>query len=343
MEGELTSYSGADAPVSNTFFILSISSWIMVLITSWMPVLVLGTSKNEFISFFWLFVKDKHFYDEGLGLFFKIPLDINFVVFIIIYILTLVIGTIGFISYVFNIYKGNNKVINGMFGETSKFHFIPLFLISGLFIIGESYDNREYDYTFNDAKYIFSIIFTVLSLITLIFIAFRTQIESPWYASLTINKGFYSCLLALLIYNLGYVFTQYGIYRKLKKYLKYLDYLYDYDDDDWDDYDYDDDDDFLGLNSTWNWVKRCYLAFTIVIGILSNAVAFLLKDLVISLMNLLIYLGMLISYFRLEKDIRKALYKHETIGIFEIIMMVISVAYIVFHIIRYRGIVPNQF
>ena len=341
MEGELTAYSGANAPVSNTFFILSISSWIMLLITSWMPILVLGTSKNELIAYFWLFVKQKNS-DEDYSIF-QLPLDINFVVFNIIYILTLVIGTIGFIAYIFNIYKSNNKVINGMFGETSKFHFIPLFLISGLFIIGESYDDREMGYFTNDAKYIFSIIFTVLSLITLIFVSFRTQIESPWYASLTINKGFYSCLLALLIYNIGYVITYYGLYRKMKKYLRYLGYLSDYDDDDWDDYDYDDNDYYLP-NDIGNWIKRCYLAFTIVIGILNNAVAFFLKDLVVSLMNLLIYLGMMISYFKLDKDMRKyLLYKNEIIGIFEIIMMVISVAYIAFHIIRYRGLVPNQF
>jgi hypothetical protein len=60
-------------------------------------------------------------------------------------------------------------------------------------------------------------------------------------------------------------------------------------------------------------------------------------------MNLVIYVGMMICYFKLDKDTRKGLYKNETIGIFEIIMMVISVAYIAFHIIRYRGLVPNQF
>jgi hypothetical protein len=253
MEGEITSYSGSDAPVSNIFFILSISSWVMLLITSWMPILVLGVSKNEFITYFWLFVKEKHTYHESIGVLSQLPLNINFVVFNVIYILTLIIGTIGFIVYIFSLFKGNNKVINGMFGETSKFHFIPLFLISGLFIIGESYDDGENEFFFNDAKYICSIIFTVLSLITLILIAFRTQIESPWYAVLTINKGFYSCLLALLIYNFGYVFTQYGIYRKLKKYLRYLDYLSDYDDDDWDDWDDDyDDDDFFDLNGLIN-------------------------------------------------------------------------------------------
>ena len=318
MEASLTDKGAPLSSSSDIFVILSLSAWTMFIITSWMPFLVLGISKNRIIYYLWLFMKIKYYNKED-----PLPLDINFAVFNVIFILTLILGTIAFMVYIFCMFIKNNTVITGMIGNTSKFHFIPLFLISGLFIIGESYSKDE----FNDAKFIFSIIFTVLALITLIFISFRTQIESPWYASLTINKGFYSCLIALLIYNFSYLFTYYGRYRKEKDINKshsYQDYMKKY-------------------KEYLDWSKRCYLAFTIVIGILSNAVAFLLKDLVISLMNLLIYLGMLISYFRLEKDIRKALYKHEIIGIFEIIMMVISVAYIVFHIIRYRGIVPNQF
>ena len=308
MEGELTGYSGGDMPVSDTFFILSISSWIMLLITSWMPMLIFGIYKNKIIAYFWLIIREK----EDL----RFPLDMNFEVLATICIFTLIIGTIGFMTYVYCIYKGNNNVLNGMFGETSKFHFIPLLLISGLFIIGESYSNIDRHYYFNEAKYIFSIIFTFLAIITLVLISFRTKIESPWYAPILINKGAYSCFLALLIYNLGYVISIYGMYKLIKK-GKYEDYS--------------------------NWAKRCYLAFTIIIGILNNAFAFLLKDLVVSLMNLLIYIGMTISYFKLENEDRKSIYKNETIGIFQIIMMVISLAYITFHIIRYRGIIPNQF
>ena len=321
MEASLTDKGAPLSSSSDIYVILSLSAWTMLLITSWMPILTLGASKNEIIYYLWIFMKTKYQNKSG-----GLPLDINFAVFNVIFILTFILGTIAFMVYIFCMFIKNNTVITGMIGNISKFHFIPLFLISGLFIIGESYDNREYDYTFNDAKYIFSIIFTVLALITLIFISFRTQIESPWYASLTINKGFYSCLIALLIYNFGYLFTYYGRYRKLKD-LRKISY----------------DDYYKKLKEYNDWNKGCYLAFTIVIGILSNAVAFLLKDLVVSLMNILIYLGMMINYFRLTKEARKALYKHEIIGIFEIIMIVISVAYIVFHIIRYRGIVPNQF
>lgn len=96
-------------------------------------------------------------------------------------------------------------------------------------------------------------------------------------------------------------------------------------------------------NDYFNWRKRCTLAFTILIGILNNAVAFLLKDALISIINFLIYLGMTINYFRLHKEIRKLyLYKNETVGVFDIIMMILSIAYIAFHIFRFRGIIPKQ-
>ena len=83
MEGELTSYTGEDVPVSNLFFILSISSWITLLITSWIPIFILANSKNRLIAYFWLFEKGKYVlnYFESL---FQRALDINFIVFKII-------------------------------------------------------------------------------------------------------------------------------------------------------------------------------------------------------------------------------------------------------------------
>ena len=99
MEGELIENSGEDTTVSCPFFILSISSWIMLLITSWMPILILGLKKTKEIYFFWLFSKNKR--SENLY-----PLDINFVVFVIVCLITLIMGAIGFVTYVFSIYKG---------------------------------------------------------------------------------------------------------------------------------------------------------------------------------------------------------------------------------------------
>ena len=92
-----------------------------------------------------------------------------------------------------------------MFGETSRFHFIPLFLISALFIVGQLYSNDYY----TEAKFISTLIITFLAIITLVLVSFRTRIESSWYALIN-NKGFYSFLIAFLIYNFGYLFALYG-------------------------------------------------------------------------------------------------------------------------------------
>lgn len=303
METSLT--SGGQIDSSDTFTILSFCSWIMLLITSWFPVFILGLSKNESIAF-WLIQETKFFNKYSV---YK-PLDINFAVFNIIVISTLIIEALGFLIFLYSLYKRDNNVLNGMFGDTSKFHFIPLLLISAVFITSECYSNSEDSV---EAQYVFVLIFTFLAIVALIFISFRIKIESPVHAALII-KGVFSCFLALLIYNFGYTFTWYGIFKKAMKGKNYF-----------------------------NWMKRCTLAFTILIGILNNAVAFLLKDALISIINFLIYLGMTINYFRWHKEVRKYyLYKNETVGVFNIIMMILSIAYIAFHIFRFRGIIPKQ-
>jgi hypothetical protein len=304
METSLT--GGGQIDSSDTFTILSFCSWIILLITSWLGVFILGLNKNEFIMF-WLIEKNKYF-NKIYSI--EEPLDINFAVFNIIVITTLIIEALGFLIFLYSLYKRDNNVVNGMFGDTSKFHFIPLLLISAIFITSECYSNSKDS---AEAKIVFVLIFTFLAIVASIFISFRIKIESPVHAALII-KGVFSCFLALLIYNFGYTFTMYGIFKKANK-----------------------------GNDYFNWRKRCTLAFTILIGILNNAVAFLLKDALISIINFLIYLGMTINYFRLHKEIRKLyLYKNETVGVFDIIMMILSIAYIAFHIFRFRGIIPKQ-
>ena len=60
----------------------------------------------------------------------------------------------------------------------------------------------------------------------------------------------------------------------------------------------------------------------------------------IALMNLLIYLGMTINFYKTNKELREeSLYK--SMGIFDILMMALSFLCIVFHIIRFKGIIPD--
>ena len=170
-----------------------------------------------------------------------------------------------------------------------------------MFIIGESYNKVDLNYRFNyldysDVKYIFSLVFTCFAIISLIFISLSTKITSPWYATLTLNKGAYSCFFALLIYNFGFVLSNYIFYKKIGKENEY---------------------------NILNFFKKSSLAFSIIIGILNNAASILLQDFMIAFINLLIYLGMTISFYKKSKENREDLL-YESNGILDIIMMVIS-------------------
>ena len=50
------------------------------------------------------------------------------------------------------------------------------------------------------------------------------------------------------------------------------------------------------------WVKGCSLAFSIIFGVGSLSFSFLFKDVMVSFMNILIYIGMAKYYFELEED-----------------------------------------
>ena len=216
-----------------------------------------------------------------------------------------------------------------MLGPYSKFHFIPILFISALFLIGETYHNsneeNQYDVylksnysfpSFNNAQYIFSLVFTFLAIISLIFISLKTKITSPWYATLTINKGAFSCFFALLIYNFGYVLSEYIINKKDYKIPEQFD-------------------------EQSNLIKKCILSFVIIIGILNNTASVLLQDYMIALINFLIYLGMTITFYKRDEESRSKFKLCKSIGILDIIMMSLSFLCILFHIIRFKGIIPN--
>ncbi len=288
-----------DKPPSGIFIILSLSSWIILIITCWMPILVVGLTENELFRFFWLFEKRKENKEE-LKYNEKI-LDINFVVFYIIIIITLVITTLGFLIYIYSFYNQKEKILKGMFGPYSRFHFIPILFIDALFIIGESYSE-----SIGGIKYITTLIFTFLAIISLIYISLTTKMTSLRFATLTINKGAYSCFFALLVYNFGYTFSNYILSRKFEKENKKLQFF-----------------------------KDSYLAFVIIIGIVNNAASLLLQDFMIAIINLLIYLGMTINFYKIDGKFRKNDLKlYSSIGILDIIMMILSLFCINYNLYR---------
>ena len=287
-----------DSPQDDQIFkFVSIISWLMLAITGWMS---LGIPDEEYeyydiddyeyksskIWFFWFYeIYTTNKYKSAT------PLDFHFVLAYMICLLTLLFITGTFFVLCMSFFANKNEgVTSGMLGNLSKFHFVPILFVSALFIIGEAYDDEE---GFKGASYFFSLFFGVIGLCSLIFIYLKTNIESPSYATWIIKHGAYGCLIALLTHHVGYVFTLYGIHEK------------------------DDSDDIR------DWVKGCYIAFAILIGIANFAISFLLKEVIIPFINLLIYIGMTVQFYRINKDLRKEIYS-EAPGIINIIMMVFS-------------------
>ena len=117
------------------FMAISIISWTLVLITGWMsfgvPKINNGLGNNG--TLFWLI---DHINKDEV---YSISIDVYYILFYIIIILALILTTASFLVYIYSIFiSKNDNVINGMLGNRSKFHFIPLLCISALFIIGES-------------------------------------------------------------------------------------------------------------------------------------------------------------------------------------------------------------
>lgn len=161
---------------------LSIISWFLFLCTG----LNLFINPKQMISF------------EELAV--PIPVKSNFP-FVIGFISA--IGTIGLILYFNNTtLKKNNNIANGMLGDMSKFHFVPLLLVSLLFIILAEPTTK--------ASYVFSLILSLLAYGSLVFMYLKIDYEGEWYEIITIKKGVFSCLIALTFYTFFFSISSIG-------------------------------------------------------------------------------------------------------------------------------------
>ena len=247
------------------------------------------------------------------------PLQMQVSLYYICFILALIIITGGcFVFFFKTIFSKDDQVINGMMGQFSKFHFFPLLCASALFIIGECVDQDldgvdEPNEHFKK-MYISGLVFSIIGLASFIFIYIMTDLNTnDWWVLLLLKKGAFSCLIILMWYSLCYDIYYVHKYDKLTN------------------------DDNYDPGEDTDWAKGCGLAFSIILGIGSLAFSFIFKDLVACVMNLLIYIGLTVGYFKLDKEYRKKKESNKNgDGIVDIIMLVLSVAMIVLLLIKYR-------
>lgn len=234
------------------------------------------------------------------------PIGVKPAFLYIIFSIFLLYALISFILIIKN--RNEESLREGILGKFSKFHFIPILCAIALYIIGMCFNDEN---VLKDAPYILSLIFSIIGLGSLIFVYIQTSM-SDFYVRLFIKKGLYSCLISLFFYNLCYTISFYGLLNTIKK---------------------------NPLNIL-NWTKGCNLAFSIIIGIINLILSFLLKDVVIPGMNVLIYLGLTISFFKIDKDIRSEM-NGVAEGVIDIVYLALSAAMIVLLLIKYRTIMFN--
>ena len=282
------------------FLLLSIGSWLLLLICGWLcfavPDIDLSVGK---ILITWNYIIAKK---NALDL----PVGIHYVPFYMILIATLLFLTAGFVVYIYSIFmKKDANVMNGMLGNMSRFHFIPLVCISSLFIIGETINE---DFDIKGAHFFFNIFFTVIALSSLIYIYIQTKIESPLYALWTIKRGTYGCFIPLLIHNIFYGISFYGFYLIAKK-----------------------------DKDPTKWIKGCNIAFSIIIGLANMITSLVLKEIVIAVINLLMYIGMTIFFFKIGKKNYKKLYTVAP-GVIDIFMIFFSLIFLTFLFLKEKNI-----
>jgi len=83
-------------------------------------------------------------------------------------------------------------------------------------------------------------------------------------------------------------------------------------------------------------------AFSIIIGAANIFLSIFLKDIMIGFINILMYIGMIINFFKIDKDMKEILYKSDGIGIVQIVILVLSLCSLVFIIVKYKSKLLNN-
>jgi hypothetical protein len=301
-------FSGGDNVVKSICWIMSYLSWLLLVATGWASLKWLDDEMTQTI---WNFRAERTIGDSDFLKIYYMPLQMQVSLYYICFILTIIVITAGCAIFFYKtICNKDPQVDTGMMGPFSRYHFFPLLCASALFIIGECSDTDLDNEDHGKGMAISGLVFSIIGLASFIFVYIMTELNADWWVLLLLKKGTYSCLIVLMWYNFCYsIYYVHRIDREGK-----------------------DSDEKLH-----DWAKGCGLAFSIIFGIGSLAFSFVFKDLVVGGMNLLIYIGLTVGYFRLEKDLRKdKLYNKNGDGIVDIIMLVLSVAMIALLLVKYR-------
>jgi hypothetical protein len=289
---------GGKNSIKSIFLIVSCVSWLLVAVNNLASLKWMYNGKKDAsIHSVWnILISPNGFGDP------YIPLQMNEIMIYIVFNFYYAIIFIGCVVYIIKtLIKKDQQIIEGMMGTISQFHFFPLLCAFAMTLLGEIYDE--------DIKKRKNIAFTglVISIVgvaTLIFIYINTNFKNNvWWTKFCLKEGTFSCLIILFWYNFCYVIYQARILDKQEDLDK--------------------------------WTKGCSLAFSIIFGIGSIAFSYVFKDIMVSFMNILIYIGLVIHYFQEILDTSKKEYNKNGDGAIDMIILMCSIILFLYLVIEY--------
>lgn len=324
MEKVNLNFKGASNIFRTILWILSVISWLLLLIIGWIGFISFNEEKM-----IWT-VKSTPFQSlpsniKAISLLpYYVPFQMTEEFIYITFIILMALQTAGFVVYI--IYatwlkdKSNGGVFNGMMGAVSKFNFIPFVCASALFFIGISYNNSDS----KEELIVASVCFSFVGFVCLSIIYLTAKLNSPWYINCIIKKGAFSCLITLFLYNLLNNIIKIGIVAEMNRVEKMSpieigEWVFNYD-----------------KSAIMDFMKNCRIAIPLTMGIVSLSLAFALKDVCIPIMNFLIFLGCTISYYDLEDNELKKRFVTSGEAIIDIIFLILSILVIIPLVLLYK-------
>ena len=280
------------------FKFFSVISWVMLIVTS-----LEAYFQNSLFYIFYRTYRSKSIDVQLIGISkLYLPITIDTSMLQSFFLIILFFGFFNFAYY--GLYKGDNSLIDPLFTNITKYHFVPLLLVS--FINMNMQINNEMEEM--EGEIITDLVFTFIALGLLGYIYIKTNLEHKnWFFILTIKKGLFSFLIVILWYNLFYASLLIGCLNCEEEILKFL--------------------------------KGAGIAFSILIGFGAMLFSFIFKDLIAAVTNLLIYIGMVSSFFGIngKDELQREFSGGVADGVIEIVMMVLNLGLIVLLISKFSN------
>jgi len=320
---DLDDYSQDMMTSYSEFWILSIICWALFLFTGYFAVIqkIIIINHNYGASFIWSIINYESEYHKIYKSFFQ--MQMHNCIIILLFIITLIFATSQFIYFLIkSTYKKDNDIYDSMMGERAKYHFIPLLFGSCLFGIGIYFNANMYKIenfskellTFPNDINIYGVILSIFIITSLFYIYNKIEIKNETFLkSLIIKKGTFSCLIILSIYSLIINI--------------YYCFLF-----------FDNDVDFK--NKYIGAIMITFIFFyvmQIIFGVIILILSIKFKDIVLSIMNIIIYIGITWQSLLLYGQ---SMFNNEKITIGYIILMIASLVLV--FILIYKIKVGNQ-